>query len=146
MLVGLLESSSIAVSPMASTLPRDTLAVFSATSPSQGPMSTSNPVPSANTPSTQGRAVSVSNSSSSCITHEKNPLATPGWMRPLHLVDHEQSIYKKPFGSGVEKQRYCLYCFRRRGEFVPVRLDGCPNCGKHDLEDRYYLDGNNELR
>lgn len=101
--------------------------------PSDGipaPLSTFQPVvdyrPHAALPSTPHRSLSPVDGSAS-------PDCTPAWMRPLHLVDEEKSIYQNIHGEEWRDHPLCLYCFRQHGNLHRILQFGCEVCGRGEV-------------
>lgn len=68
-----------------------------------------------------------------------SPTPTPIWMKPLHLVDNEKSIFMNVHGEDDRPRALCLHCFRQHGNFHRIRTDGCEVCGREEfLKDHYW--------
>jgi hypothetical protein len=64
---------------------------------------------------------------------------TPVYARYMHLVDGEDSIYKKDHGDEWRENALCLYCFRRHGDFSKLSKHGYGKCGRNEpLESHYW--------
>ncbi|KAJ4299048.1 hypothetical protein N0V90_004292 [Kalmusia sp. IMI 367209] len=67
-----------------------------------------------------------------------SPGGTPAWMRPLHLVDDDVSIYKNVHGEKSQDRPLCLFCFRQHGNFHRILQHGCEVCGQEEVLEGHY--------